>query len=82
MQGYSLERVVQCILSERCKQLAIHHRIHVSCWRWSYYMKMQETTNHCIDNDERWSIWPGVIVQMKRFGVGNFWQIWDTCMKD
>ena len=44
-----LERILRCGLGRRCKRPAIHHGVHVSCWRWSHFVEMQETQPlHCL----------------------------------
>ena len=50
-QGYCFKRILRCGLGGRCKRLAIHHVVCVSCWHWIDFMEMQETTNHCIVSD-------------------------------
>lgn len=51
-ERHYLERFWRCELGGRCKQLTVHHGVCVFCWCYSYFMEMQETTNHCIFYDE------------------------------
>ena len=47
-QGYYFEKILKRGLGGRCKRVEIHHRVHVLCGHWCYFVKMQKTTNHCI----------------------------------
>ena len=56
-QWCGLERFLRCQLGWRCKRPVIHHGVHVLCWCWSHFVKMQENNPpmHCLQR--RWSTW-------------------------
>ena len=78
-QGYHLERILQCRLGGKCKRLAIHGRTRVSCWRWSHFVEMKDTTNHYLVYDR------GRLHGYQPLHDEKVWlrqRMWDTCKKD